>query len=122
VLLTAPAATRRGSPAPGVCQRRAESPKRQKARHRRTGERALLIFGVTSEAMKNYASPNGAGLDSVSANFEKQFVTLEDAGKYITKLPKAEQEAQECGRIVLTCAILGQMIQHVPDAALHASE
>ena len=25
-------------------------------------------------------------------------------------------------RIVLTCAILGQMIQHVPDAALHASE
>jgi hypothetical protein len=25
-------------------------------------------------------------------------------------------------RIVLTCVILGQMIQHVPDAALHASE
>jgi hypothetical protein len=24
--------------------------------------------------------------------------------------------------LVLTCAILGQMIQHVPDAALHASE
>jgi hypothetical protein len=27
----------------------------------------------------------------------RQLVTLEDAGKYITKLPKAEHEATECG-------------------------
>src|SRR5712675_590857 len=46
---------------------------------------------------------------------------LEDAGNYITKLPKAEHEAPGMRRIVLTCAILGQMIQHVPDAALQLS-
>jgi hypothetical protein len=27
----------------------------------------------------------------------RQLVTLEEAGNYITKLPKAEHEAQECG-------------------------
>jgi len=51
----------------------------------------------------------------------RYLVTLEDAGNYITKLPKAEYEAPGMRRIVLTCAILGQMIQHVPDAALQLS-
>ncbi len=27
----------------------------------------------------------------------RQLVTLEEAGNYFTKLPKAEHEAQECG-------------------------
>jgi hypothetical protein len=44
----------------------------------------------------------------------RHLVTLEEAAGYIMKLPKAEHEAQECDELVLTCAILGQMIQHVP--------
>jgi hypothetical protein len=45
--------------------------------------------------------------DPIPFAARRQLVTLGDAGTYIT---------------VLTCPILGQMIQHAPDAALHASE
>jgi hypothetical protein len=35
--------------------------------------------------------------DSIPLPRGRYLITLEDAGNYITKLPKAEHEAQECG-------------------------
>ena len=35
----------------------------------------------------------------------KPLVTLRDAALYITKLPKAEHDAPECGRLSTTCTM-----------------
>ena len=36
----------------------------------------------------------------------RQLVTLEDAGNYITKLPKAEHTAPECAEAAMECLVL----------------